>query len=153
MDRPSSRRVSTRLRLAGMPVSHQTIHRWKRNQWRPIEWTEHPIEGARRQLDDAAPLLTGDPMTNAEAIVKASGERAELENLPDGELLHQVARELAVDVIVVSNAFLRQPETIINKPGELAVLFRALTACAQAVSAAFVAPCSREGQSDGSAAP
>jgi putative SOS response-associated peptidase YedK len=31
----------------------------------------------------------------------------------------------------------RQPETIINKPGELAPLFRSLAACVQAVSAAF----------------
>ena len=72
-----------------------------------------------------------------EELVKASGQRAELENLPDGELLSRAVRELAVNVIVVSNAFLRQPEAIIYKPGELAVLFRALTACAQAVSAAF----------------
>jgi len=75
-------------------------------------------------------------MTVVEELVKASGQRAELENLPD-ELLSRAARELAVDVIVVSNAFLRQPEAIIYKPGELAVLFRALTACAQVVSAAF----------------
>jgi hypothetical protein len=42
-----------------------------------------------------------------------------------------------VDVTVVGDAFLRQPQAIIQKPGELAVLFRALTACAQAASAAF----------------
>jgi hypothetical protein len=40
-------------------------------------------------------------------------------------------------VIVVAHAFLRQPEAIIYKPGELAVLFRGLTASVQAGSAAF----------------
>jgi hypothetical protein len=28
MTRPSTRRVATRLRQAGIPVSHQTINRW-----------------------------------------------------------------------------------------------------------------------------
>jgi hypothetical protein len=83
-------------------------------------------------------------MTVAEDLVKASGERAELENVPDGELLHRVARELAVDVTVVCEVFLRQPEAIIYKPGELAVLFRALTACVQAASAAFAQAASPE---------
>jgi hypothetical protein len=39
-------------------------------------------------------------------------------------------------VIVVTRAFLRQPETIVNKPGEIAVLLRALAACVEAASAA-----------------
>jgi hypothetical protein len=81
-------------------------------------------------------------MTVVEDLVKASGERAELEKLPDGELLNRAARALAVDVTVVCEAFLRQPEVVIYKPGELAVLFQALTACAQAISAAFAQPVS-----------
>jgi hypothetical protein len=76
-------------------------------------------------------------MTVAEDLVKASRERAELEILPDGELLNRAARALAVDVTVVCKAFLRQPEAIVYKPGEVAVLFQALTACAEAASAAF----------------
>jgi hypothetical protein len=76
-------------------------------------------------------------MTTANDLVQESPEREELEKLPDGELLHRVARELAVDVTVVCEAFLRQPEAIVYKPGEVAVLFQALTACAQAASAAF----------------
>jgi hypothetical protein len=78
MARPSSRAVARRLRHAGMPVSHQTINRWRHSEWRSIEGSEHPLEIARRLLDDVAPLLTGDPLSNAEALVQKSPERDEL---------------------------------------------------------------------------
>jgi hypothetical protein len=84
--RASSRRVAARLRRAGMPVSHQTIYRWQKNRWRPVEGTEHPLELARRLLNDVTPLLTGDPLSVAEDIVKASADQAALEKLPDREL-------------------------------------------------------------------
>jgi hypothetical protein len=51
--------------------------------------------------------------------------------------LRRAAREATIAVTVVGHAFLRQPEAIIYKPGELGVSFRALTACVQAASAAF----------------
>jgi hypothetical protein len=57
---------------AGLPVSHQAINRWRRNQWRPLEREQHPLEVAREQLDDGAPLLTRDPTTVAEDLVKES---------------------------------------------------------------------------------
>ena len=120
MPHPSVRGVARRLRQAGLPVSYQTVHRWKRNRWRPIERTEHPIESARRRLDDATPLLTGDPRTTAEGLAKASVDRAaEIEKFPDGELLRRAARALAADVTAVSEAFMRQPEIIIQRPAEL----------------------------------
>ncbi len=78
-----------------------------------------------------------DAMTTAKDLVQESAEREELKKLPDRELLRRAARALAVAMIVVADAFLRQPQTVVNKPGEFAVLFRALTACVQAVSAAF----------------
>jgi len=96
-------------------------------RWRPSEGEQHPLEVACAQLDDAVPLLTGDPMTTAKVLVEGSAERKELERLPDGQLLRQAARKAAAAVIVVGRAFLLQPEAIIYKPGELAVLFRALT--------------------------
>jgi hypothetical protein len=118
------------------------VARWRRHGWRPLDREQHPLDAGREQLDDAVPLLTGDATTAAGDLAKASNERAELEILPDGELLNRAARALAVDVTVVCEAFLRQPEAVIYKPGELAVLFRALTACAQAASAAFAQPVS-----------
>jgi hypothetical protein len=140
LSRPSVRRVATKMRQAGIPISHQTIHRWRRKGWRPLDREqEHPLDAARRLLDDAVPLLTGDPTTTAKVLVQqASAEREKLEKLADAELLRQAARALAVDVTVVGDAFLRQPQVIIQKPRELANLFRALTACAEAASAAFI---------------
>jgi hypothetical protein len=123
---------------AGAPISHMTVARWRSRGWRPLEREQHTLEVAREQLDDAGPLLTGEPMTTAKVLVEGSAEREELEKLPDGQLLRQAAREAATAVIVVEHAFLRQPEAIIYMPGELAVLFQALTACVQATSAAFV---------------
>jgi hypothetical protein len=138
MAHPSTRRVATKLRQAGIPVSHQTINRWGRNQWRPLERAEHPLEIARAQLDDAVPVLTGDPLTTAEALVEEStAERDKSEQLTEGQRLHEAARALAMSVTLVGEAFLRQPEIIVNKPGELALLFRSLAASVQAVSAAF----------------
>jgi hypothetical protein len=140
MARPSTRRVAKKLRQSGASISHETVARWRRRGWRPLEREQHPLDAGREQLDDAVPLLTGDPITVAEDLAKASSERAEIERLPDGELLQRAARALAVDVTVVCEAFLHQPEAVVYKPAELAVLFRALTACAQAASAAFAQP-------------
>jgi hypothetical protein len=136
MRNPSTRRVARKLRQSGASISHMTIARWRNQGWRSLE-RQHPLDAAREQLDDAVPLLSGDPMTMAKVLVQESPERAELEKLPDAELVRRAARELAVDVTVVCEAFLRQPEAVIYKPGELALLFRALTACVQAASGAF----------------
>jgi hypothetical protein len=62
---------------------------------------------------------------------------AALEKLPDRELLRRNARALAAAVIAVGDAFLRHPAIVISRPGEVAVLVRALTACVQVASAAF----------------
>jgi hypothetical protein len=89
---------------------------------RHVKHAEHPLEAARRQLDDVMPLLTGDPMTVAADLGQANAEREELENLPKKKLLRRVARSLAADVSIVGDALLRQPEIIIKRPGEVAVL-------------------------------
>lgn len=71
MARPSSRRVATALNQAGFePVCHWTI-----NEWRKAEWTaDPPVRNVAREsaerLDDASPLLTGDPTTKAKDIAK-----------------------------------------------------------------------------------
>ena len=83
MARPSTRLVATKLRQSGASISHMTVARWRSRGWRPLEREQHPLDVAREQLDDAVPILTGDPTTVVEDLVKVSGERAELENLPD----------------------------------------------------------------------
>src|SRR6266446_2862297 len=72
MTRPSTRRVATKLRQSGASISHMTVARWRNRGWRPLEREQHPLEATREQLDDAVPLLTGDPTTVAEDRVKES---------------------------------------------------------------------------------
>jgi hypothetical protein len=136
MRNPSTRRVARKLRQAGASVSHMTVARWRNKGWRPLEREDHPLEVARAQLDDAVPLLNGDAMTTAKVLVEQAAQREKLEQLTDGKLLREAARDVAIAVIVVGRALMRQPETVVNKPGELAILFRALAACVQAASAA-----------------
>jgi hypothetical protein len=134
----SSRRVATKLRQAGARISHMTVARWRKQGWRPLEREhQHPLDLASGLLDDAPPMLTMDATTTAKDLVRESGERDELEKLPDGQLLRQAARELAISVTVVARALIRQQDTISDKPEELGLLFRALAACAVAIPAAF----------------
>jgi hypothetical protein len=135
MRNPSSRRVAQKLRLAGTPVSHETINRWRRNGWRPLERQEHPLDAAREALDDAMPLLTGDPLDMAEALVEQSSDRDRLGQLPNDQLLHEANRAVAMATTLVAHTLLRHPWTVIERPGELALLIKALADCSQAVSA------------------
>lgn len=75
-----------KLRQSGSSISHETAARWRRRGWRPLEREQHPLEVAREQLDDAAPLLTRDPVAED---LNESAEPAELEAVPDGELLRR----------------------------------------------------------------
>jgi hypothetical protein len=100
-------------------------------------WVEHPSDKARADLDAAAPILTADPLMTARVLVEQSPEREHLEGLTDGELLREAARALAIAVIVIARALMHRPETILDKTGELGLLFRALAASAVAIPAAF----------------
>jgi len=102
-----------------------------------VERSQHPLEVARAALDDAVPVLTGDPMTVAEVLVRQSAEREKLEQLTDGELLSRAAREVAMAVIMVAQAVMRQPALALIKPAEVGILFRSLAACVQAITAGF----------------
>jgi len=66
------------------------------------------------------------PSLTKPALVQKSAERAKLEKLPDRELLRRAARALAVDVTLVGEAVLRQPQIFTDRSGEVAVLVRAL---------------------------
>jgi hypothetical protein len=87
----------------------------------------------------------------ARTLVEQSPEREHLQGLTDGELLREAARALAIAVIVVARALMHRPETILDKTGELGVLFRSLAACAVALPAAFAQATSRR-PDDGTAA-
>jgi hypothetical protein len=151
MAHPSSRRVARKMSQSGRPVSHETINRWRRQRWRPLEHeAQHPIEAARELLDDALPLLTGDPMTTAKSLIEESAEREALEQLTDGELLRRAAREVAIAVCLVAKGMVVKARLAATKPTEFGVLMRALAQCLQAATAASVSrPAPDEGAQPG----
>ena len=101
MPNPSTRRVARKLRQAGAKISHMTVSRWRSQRWRPLEREQqHPLEFARELLDDAAPLLTGDPMTPAKGLIEESAEREALEQLSDADLERRVARQVAISLLM-----------------------------------------------------
>src|SRR3974390_902738 len=78
MPNPSTRRVARKLRQAGRPVSHGTVHRWQRQGWRALdEEPRHPLEIARERLSDALPVLSGSPLTTVETILQESADHDE----------------------------------------------------------------------------
>ncbi len=139
MANPSTRRVATRLRQAGLSVSHMQVARWRNQGWRPVAQKDHPLEAARKSLDDAMPLLTGNPNATANVFLeKKTAEREALEQLTDKQLLNQAVREIATTAIIISSALRQRVNTLIpTKAGELAVLLRSLAMSLSAVAAGF----------------
>jgi hypothetical protein len=137
MPNPSTRRVARKLRQAGTAISHETINRWRRAGWRPLERTQHPLERAREALDDALPVLTGDPLTTTTNLVAESNEHEKLEPLSDAQHLKRAVHEIAKDTVVVATVLLQQADRALAKPAEFGVLLQGLAACLQAVAAGF----------------
>jgi len=101
--KPSTRRVATKLRQSGARISHGTVARWKSQGWRSLQQEQqHPLEIARDRLDDAVPVLTGNPMSTAASMVQGSDDRETLEQLSDDELLRRAAREVLIAVVVIA---------------------------------------------------
>ena len=114
---PSTRRVATRLRQSGARISHGTVARWRSQGWRSLQQEpQHPLEIARDHLDDAVPVLSGDPMTTSTSFVRESAEGEALEHLSDTELQRRAARQVAVAVCVVSKIMLVKATLAVTKP-------------------------------------
>ena len=56
----------------------------------------HPLAVARAGLESAAPVVTGNPHTSIEDLIRTHPDRENLEKLPDAELLRLAAREAAM---------------------------------------------------------
>jgi hypothetical protein len=136
---PSSRRVATKMRQTGVRISHQTINRWRRNQWRPLEREQHPLDQARAALESALPLMTGDPTSTIDDLLRGSPEGEELGEFSDSELLRKAARELARAVYLVAHMMLLQgaEKLWITRTAAVAVLMRALADSMRSVTVAF----------------
>jgi hypothetical protein len=138
MPNASTRRVARKLRQAGGSISHQTVARWRNQGWRPLEGEQqHPLEAARASLDDAVPLLTGNPSTTANSIVQESAEREALEQSTDAVLLRKAAREVLTAICLIARAVMLRPEVMATRPAEVGFLMLALAKCFQAATAAL----------------
>ena len=136
MTAPSTRRVATKLRQAGYSVSHMRVARWRRRGWFSRVPQPHPLTRARSLLDDAVPLLTGDPGTTAETVGKNKPKDwEELNQLSDRELLRQAARELAIMSILASRALRDQIHSVMSpqKFLELTTFAKASSLCLKTV--------------------
>ena len=113
-----------------------TVVRWRSQGWRQLhQEPRHPLEIAREHLDDALPVLTGDPMNTSTSFVQGSDEREALEQLTDDELLCRAAREVAKAVCVVAKIMLVKATLAVTRPAEFGLLARALAQCLQAAIA------------------
>jgi hypothetical protein len=112
-----------------------TVARWRSQGWRPLnEEPRHPLEIARDLLDDALPVLTGDPMTTSTSFVQESGHREALERLSDQELLGRAAREALIAVAVLARAMTLKATLVVTRPAEIGLLVRALAECLRAAT-------------------
>src|SRR3981189_530187 len=104
---PSARSVARALTQSGCPVHFTTVNRWRGWEWRDAK-CEHPLDQARAALESALPLMTLDPTSTIDDLVRSSPEVEQLDELSDGELLRKAARELARAVYLVAHMMLRQ---------------------------------------------
>jgi hypothetical protein len=82
-------------------------------------------------------LVTGEPTTTIEDLLRDSPDREQLEGLSDAELLRKAAREVLIPVCVVVNAMMRQAACFVTEPAEVGVLMRALAECYRAATMAL----------------
>jgi hypothetical protein len=134
MDHPSARRVATALTQSGRPVHFSTVARWKAEGWRSVEHGPHPLEMARRAIDVALPVLTGDATMTASDFVKANPAAKKLMKAPPEQVLRMAMHEAATVQIVVASELCRHPELISSRPSEVAVLLKALAATYRALN-------------------
>jgi hypothetical protein len=134
MDHPSARRVATALTQSGRPVHFSTVARWRLQGWRSVVHDPHPVEMARRALDVALPVLTGDATMSAADFVKADPAAKEIMTAATEKALSMAVREACIVHILVAKAFCRHPELILTKSGEVAVLLNALNASMRAIN-------------------
>jgi hypothetical protein len=134
---PSARSVARALTQSGRPVHFTTVNRWRAHDWRDAKG-QHPLDQASADLESALPLMTGDPTSTIDDLVRSSPEGEQLDKLSDGELLRKAARELARAVYLIAHVMLRQAEAlVITRTAAVAVLMRALADAIRFASAAF----------------
>jgi hypothetical protein len=135
MPNASTRRVARRLRQSGVGISHMTVARWRNQNWRPsLQEARHPLELARDHLDDAVPVLTGDPMTASTSFLREGADREPPEPLSDDEVLRRAAREVLRATNVIARVMMTEAMVAVTKPAEFGLLTQALAECVRAAA-------------------
>ena len=108
---------------AGYPVHVTTVALWKRTGWRAPE-SRHPLDGARAGLDSIAPVVTGNPQTCIDDLIRNHPDRENLEKLPDAELLRLAAREVAMAVVIIARTIQARAVSMSTNAGGVADLLK-----------------------------
>jgi hypothetical protein len=92
------------------------VARWQRRGWESKVAPAYPVALAEELLDDAVPLLTGDPKTTAQQYVQGSAEELKaLQELTDRELLVKAARNLLIVCILICEGMVPHIPSILRQ--------------------------------------
>jgi hypothetical protein len=94
----------------------------------------HPLAAARAGLESVAPVVTGNPHTSIEDLIRNHPDRESLEKLTDAELLRMAASEVAMALIIIARTIQAPAMSL----GGLADLLKSLATALDAVGSAFV---------------
>jgi hypothetical protein len=122
--------VARAMQQAGYRVHFVTVNRWRAQGWRTTA-ADHPLEIARGRLEAIAPLVTGDPETIVEDLIRDPVHK-DFDGLTDGEVLRRAAREAAIATALVWKAI---KDRITKSDFDLLELTPALSALGQSMHA------------------
>ena len=131
---PSSRAVARALCLGGRPIHYTTVARWKARNWVSVR-SNHPLERARRRLEAAAPLVTGNPETTIDDLIDEP-VRKEFDELTQGEVLRRAAREVAIATTLIAKEIQKRSTTAFNM-AEITPTLVSIGNCLVALASAF----------------
>lgn len=135
-DKATPKRAMAKLRAAGLTIAVRTFARWRKNGWvRDGDgYVADEVITARVTLEDIAPVVTGDPGTTVEDVVKNSPLAKALAGLPYDELLEAAAKGVLIAVPCFLEAALQKAEAIVSAQPQAAGTL--VNACAQALESA-----------------
>ena len=115
-----------------------TVALWKRTGWRAPEG-RHPLDAARAGLDSIAPVVTGNPQTCIDDLIRDHPERENFEKLTDAELLRMAAREVAMALAIIARTIQTRAISLVStNAGGVADLLKSVATALDAVGSAFV---------------
>ena len=99
----------------------------------------HPLAVARAGLESVAPVVTGNPHTSIEDLIRTHPDRENFEKLTDAELLRMAAREVAMAVVIIARTIQARATSLVStNTGGLADLLKSVGTGLDAAGSAFV---------------